>query len=171
MSFHFLDTLYYTMVVGIAQSVQRLATGWTVLGSNPGGGDIFRTRPDRPQGPPSLLYNGYRVSFPGVKRPERGVNDPPSSSAEVKERVELYLYYSSGPPRPVVGLNLPLPEGEAGESWEPLSIRVFVLVVGELYTENCPNFNQQCALLFSAPFFRSQLFTSSAVHLQHKYVR
>jgi len=27
----------------------------------------FRTRPDRPRGPPSLLYNGYRVSFSGVK--------------------------------------------------------------------------------------------------------
>jgi len=31
-------------------------------GSNPGGGEVFRTRPDRPWGPPSLLYNGYRVS-------------------------------------------------------------------------------------------------------------
>jgi hypothetical protein len=31
-----------------------------------GGGEIFRTRPDRPWGPPSLLYNGYRV-FPGGK--------------------------------------------------------------------------------------------------------
>jgi hypothetical protein len=30
-------------------------------------GEIFRTCPDRPWGPPSLLYNGYRV-FPGVKR-------------------------------------------------------------------------------------------------------
>jgi hypothetical protein len=30
----------------------------------PVGGEIFRTRPDRPGGPPSLLYNGYRV-FPG----------------------------------------------------------------------------------------------------------
>ena len=29
-------------------------------------GEIFRTRPDRPWSPPSLLYNGYRV-FPGVK--------------------------------------------------------------------------------------------------------
>jgi hypothetical protein len=28
--------------------------------------EIFRTCPDRPWGPPSLLYNGYRV-FPGVK--------------------------------------------------------------------------------------------------------
>jgi hypothetical protein len=29
-------------------------------------GEIFRTRPDRPWGPPSLLYNGYRF-FPGGK--------------------------------------------------------------------------------------------------------
>jgi len=29
-------------------------------------------------------------SFPGVKRPRRGVNHPPASSADVKERVELY---------------------------------------------------------------------------------
>jgi hypothetical protein len=32
---------------GIAQLVLRLATGWTVRGSNPGGGEIFRIRPDR----------------------------------------------------------------------------------------------------------------------------
>ena len=32
----------------------------------PVGGKIFRTRPDRPWGPPSPLYNGYRV-FPGGK--------------------------------------------------------------------------------------------------------
>ena len=43
----------------------------------------------RPWGPPSLLYNGYRLSFPGVKRPGRGVNHPPPSSAEVKGRVAL----------------------------------------------------------------------------------
>jgi len=36
-------------------------------------------------------------SFPGVKWPGRGVDHPPPSSAEVKERVELYLYYSFGP--------------------------------------------------------------------------
>ena len=33
--------------------------------------------------------------FPGVKRPRRGVDHPPSSSAEVKERVKLYLYSPS----------------------------------------------------------------------------
>ena len=33
---------------GMAQSVQRLATGWTARGSNSGVGEIFRTGPDRP---------------------------------------------------------------------------------------------------------------------------
>ena len=56
---------------------------WTVRGSNSGGGEIFRTRPDQPWDPPSLIYNGYRVSYPGVKRPGRGGDHPPPSSAEV----------------------------------------------------------------------------------------
>jgi hypothetical protein len=42
-------------------------------------------------------------SFPGVKRPGRGVHHLPPSSAEVEERVELYLYFSSGPSWPVIG--------------------------------------------------------------------
>ena len=57
--------------------------GWTVRGSNPGGGEIFRTCPDRPWGPPSILYNGYRV-FPGGKeRPGRDTHPSPSSNAVV----------------------------------------------------------------------------------------
>jgi hypothetical protein len=46
-------------------------------------GEIFRTCPDRPWGPPSLLYNGYRV-FPGSKtRLGRDADLSPPSSAEV----------------------------------------------------------------------------------------
>ena len=60
-----------------------------VRGSSPGGGEIFRTRPDRLCGPFSILYNGYRVYFPGVQRLGRGVNEPPPSSAEVQQRVKL----------------------------------------------------------------------------------
>jgi hypothetical protein len=46
-------------------------------------GEIFRTSPDRPWGPPSLLYNGYRV-FPGGKvLPGRDADPSPPSSAEV----------------------------------------------------------------------------------------
>ena len=56
-------------------------------------GEIFRTRPDRSFGPSSLHYSGYRVSFPGVKRPGRGVDHPPPLNAGVKERVEIYLCF------------------------------------------------------------------------------
>ena len=49
-------------------SVVGTATGYGLDG--PGieswWGEIFCTCPDRPGGPPSLLYNGYRV-FPGGK--------------------------------------------------------------------------------------------------------
>jgi len=40
-------------------------------------------------------------SSPGVKRPGRE-DHPPPSSAEAKERLELYLYCNSGPLWPVV---------------------------------------------------------------------
>ena len=85
-----------------------------VGGSNPGGCEIFRTRPDRPWSPPSLLYNGYLV-FPGCKQlPGRDADPSPPSSAVGHERVELYLYspYGSyGQYRasvPVQGCTLPL---------------------------------------------------------------
>jgi hypothetical protein len=64
-------------------------------------------RPDRPWGPPSPLYCGYRVSLPAVKWPGRGVDHPPTSSVEVKERVELYIYSSSVSSRTVLGRPLP----------------------------------------------------------------
>jgi hypothetical protein len=48
-------------------------------------GTRFSARPDRPWGPPSLLYNGYRV-FPGGKvRPGRAADYSLPSSAEVLE--------------------------------------------------------------------------------------
>jgi hypothetical protein len=42
-------------------------------------------------------------SFTGVKRPGRGVDHPLPYSSEVKERIELYLYSTSGPSWPVIG--------------------------------------------------------------------
>jgi hypothetical protein len=85
------------------RSVQRLDTGWMVRESNPGGDEIFRTRPDRPWGPTSLLYSGYWVSFSGIKRLERGVDHLPPSSAEIKERVGLYHYSPFESSWPVLG--------------------------------------------------------------------
>ena len=64
-----------------------IATGYgldcPVIESRWGGGEIFRTCPDRPLGPPSLVYNGYRVFSGGEERPGRDANPSPPSSAVV----------------------------------------------------------------------------------------
>ena len=56
--------------------------------------DVFHTCPYRSWSPPSLQYNEYRVNSVG-KAVGRGVNHPPPSSTEVKERVDLYYYSPS----------------------------------------------------------------------------
>jgi hypothetical protein len=62
------------------------------------------TNPSRralgPNQPPVQWVPGL---FLGVKRPGRGVDHPPPSSAEVKEKVKLYLYCPSGPSWSVLG--------------------------------------------------------------------
>ena len=68
----------------------------------------FRTSPDRLCGPRSLPYNGYRV-FPGGKAAGTWRWPPTPSSAEVNEKVVLYLYCPSGPSWPVLGWILPWP--------------------------------------------------------------
>ena len=84
----------YIRICGPGSSV-GIATAYGLDG--PGiefrwGGEIFRTCPDLSWGQPSLLYNGYRV-FPGSEvRPGRDADPSLPSSAEVKNRVELYLY-------------------------------------------------------------------------------
>jgi hypothetical protein len=51
-------------------------------------GEIFRTCPDRPCSPPSLLYNGYRV-FPGGRmRPGRDADPSPLLMPRSKNRVD-----------------------------------------------------------------------------------
>jgi len=70
------------------------------------GGEIFRTRPDRPWGPHSLLNNKYLVFSVG-KRSEEWRWPPTPSSAEVKKRVQLYFYSPFGPSWTVLGWPLP----------------------------------------------------------------
>jgi hypothetical protein len=100
-------SVYCATRAGIAQSIQILDRGWLVRRLNPGGGQIFCTHPDRPWWAHSHLYNGYR-DFTGMKRAGRGVEHPFQSSAEVKERVELYIYSRYGPSCPVLGWTLTL---------------------------------------------------------------
>ena len=83
--------------VGIATTVQAGRSGDRIAV----GGGNFRARPDRCRSPHSLLYNAYR-GFPGVNRSWRGVHCSPLPSAEVKERVLLYLYSSFDSSSPVL---------------------------------------------------------------------
>ena len=66
-------------------SVVGMATGYGLDGPGieTGGGEIFRTCPDLPWGPPSLVYNGYRVLPRGKERPGRDADPSPPSSAVV----------------------------------------------------------------------------------------
>jgi len=64
-------------------------------------GTRFFARPDRPWGPLSLLYNGYRV-FPGGKmRPGRAADHSPPSSAAVMEEQSYTSTHPLGHTGPV----------------------------------------------------------------------
>jgi hypothetical protein len=76
----------------IAQLIKRLTTDWTVRGSNPGKGRDFShtSRPTLEAHPAS--YTMGTGSFPGVKRPRRGVDHPPHLAPRLKKE---YSYATS----------------------------------------------------------------------------
>jgi hypothetical protein len=87
----------YLVIIGWDSSV-GIGTLYGLDGRR-GGGARFSSPVQTASGahPASCTMDGGSLSQ-GVKRLVRGVNHPPPSSAEVKERVELYLDTSSGPP-------------------------------------------------------------------------
>ena len=92
-----------TIWAGIAQSVYwlvRAGRSWDWIPVRARFSAPVQTGP----GAHPASYTMGTGSFPGVRRRGRGVDHPLSSSAEVKERVELYLYSPSG----LLGWTLPL---------------------------------------------------------------
>jgi len=106
--------------VGIATSYELYG-----LGIESQWGEIFCTNPDHPRGPPSLLYNGSRV-FPGGKMAGAWRWSSTPSSVEVEERVQLYLYSTSGLSWPVLGWTLPLPLSRRHAGWMELWLYTFL---------------------------------------------
>ena len=90
--------LFRDSVVGIGTRYGLEGSGikslWVASFSHPSGPALDLTQP---------LYTLGTGSFLRVKRPGRGGNHPPTSTAEVKERVPLYLYSPCEPPWPVLG--------------------------------------------------------------------
>jgi hypothetical protein len=81
---------------GIPQSVQRLATGWTVRGSNPGrgGGARFTAPVQSVRGAHTVSYTiGTGSLSRGVKRRGRGVEQPPHL---VKQKQKQSCYRTGG---------------------------------------------------------------------------
>jgi hypothetical protein len=66
----------------------------------PVGGGIFRSRPDRPRGPTSLLFNGYRVFLGGKERPGHEADNPLHLAPKLKKEYS----YTSTPPLDPRGL-------------------------------------------------------------------
>ena len=100
---HRCENLKWRVSVNSLKRTSRLTTGRDSDSLPPGrsgdripvGGEMLHTFPDRPWGPPVLLYNGYRVS-PLGKAAGDWRSPPTPSGAEVKERVQLT---SPPPPR------------------------------------------------------------------------
>jgi hypothetical protein len=76
--------------------------GLTVRGSKPDGVKFSFTIPIGPGAHPSSYSRGTGSSL-RVKESERGLDHPSKSIAEVKERVELHFYSTSGPSWPLLG--------------------------------------------------------------------
>ena len=92
---------YNTVTGGLGSSVS-IATDYGLDG--PGidtrWGEIFRL-PDRPWGPPNLLYNGYRIFLRGKEWPGRNADpSPPSSTRDLKTEYS----YTSTLPKGLCGL-------------------------------------------------------------------
>jgi len=77
-------------------------------GIEPGGGARFSATVQTGPGAHPASYTMCTASFPGLKRPGRGVGHPSPSSAEVKGRVELYIFSPFGPSWTVLGWPLSL---------------------------------------------------------------
>ena len=72
------------MGAGIAQSVYRPSAGWTVQGSNSGGGEIFLTVQAGSEAHPASYTMGTAF-FPGVNHPGRGIDHPPHLAPRLKK--------------------------------------------------------------------------------------
>jgi len=76
---------------------------------------------------------------PGVKRPGHGVDRPPPSSAEVKERVQLYLYSPSGPSWSVLEQTLPFILWTKLLCLQPSTYSPWLMRVNHIYADKLTN--------------------------------
>jgi hypothetical protein len=76
--------------------------GWTSVGPK------FPATAQTVPGTHPASYTVVTELFPGLKRPRRSVDNPPTFSEDFQERLELHLYSPSGPSCSILGRNFPL---------------------------------------------------------------
>ena len=94
-------TYHIISAVGIVTTPQ---SDWQVWNSNRVRGKGFFSSPnlsEGPWGPPSLLFNEYRASFPGLRRPGSKVNHLHTCTAQVRNEWS----YTSTPPTCLHGVD------------------------------------------------------------------
>jgi hypothetical protein len=77
-------------------TIGTLTKVWKVRGSNPGAAEIFRAPQTGGMALPAPCTKGTEC-FLKVNRPDSGADNPPSSSAEVTNSLELYHRFYSVP--------------------------------------------------------------------------
>ena len=118
-------SLFSSASWGEGSDYNLVPTPKTVRESNPSGGEIFRTSPDRLWGPLSLLYNGFHFLPRGKERMGRDANPSPllvpwsrKSTAMLLLSYEPYGLYRASVPV-LQGFTLPydftLPQRGNGE--------------------------------------------------------
>ena len=114
--------------------------GWTVRGSNPGGGEIFRTRPNRPWCPP----DGYRVFHGGKERPGRDADSllvPWSRKSRAKPLHPLWAVLPVQSPSACTRVHftftLPICKERKAVGQKPKSVSALRKAICRLLWQNC----------------------------------
>ena len=101
-------------------------------------------------------YPRGTMSFLVAKRQGRCVDHPPPPSVEIKERVKLYLYLSSGSSWPVLGWALPI-----------LHTTVYAIT----YEQNITRKDSRKTVLYTLHTVWSGMHAPLLLHLPHAVVR
>ena len=110
----------------------------------------------------------------GVKRPGRGVDHPPPSSADVEGRVELYIYSPCGPSWPVIGWPLPYcflrSQFRISSHNEYLYFASWTTISFSNCTQLFPSPRQHLKILYlSCTNMYRSLFSESLNHMKHTF--
>jgi len=125
--------------VGVRDSSVGIATCYRLggPGSNPGVGEIFRTRPNRPCGPPSLLYRGADkfLARPGRKQARKHVRDARDfNNIETRAVIKFFSPLQGKAPKEIHAILIEtlacLLSGRTKDLSAPLSLCIFFVLFG-----------------------------------------